>query len=303
MVGYESHYYCGIGFSEEAAPSLNRKRRAPSPSHSDDSEDDSESDSVQWLETSEVQPPPENVERFLKATFSKCLPQAKRRQLYKMYPRADIPLLHSPVADKDISNVLGRDFPIYGDQQQARIQSAVLAASGPLIGLWSDLSRQGFSGKSEELMPVKAVIEVCQQTLALIGNASCYINESRRNDIISKIKQKRPRLGSFLQDVCKDLGEPSRELFGPTAKKRISERAQTIKDFNESLRSLDSLDKSSRQSSRGRFLGKDSRTRYGGTPGLSKKPYINQKKVFQPLNPAQRRGYNKGNQHQQPKDL
>ena len=107
-----------------------------------------------------------------------------------MYPRADIPLLHSPVADKDISNVLGRDFPIHGDQQQARIQSAVLAASGPLIGLWSDLSRQGFSGKSEELMPVKAVIEVCQQTLALIGNVSCYTNESRRNDIISKIKQK-----------------------------------------------------------------------------------------------------------------
>ena len=46
---------------------------------------------------------------------------------------------------------------------------AVLAASGPLIGLWSYLSRQGFSGKSEELMPLKAVIEVCQQTLALIG--------------------------------------------------------------------------------------------------------------------------------------
>ena len=84
-------------------------------------------------------------------------------------------------------------------------------------------------------------------------NASCYINESRRNVIISKIKQKRPRLGSFLQDVCKDLGEPSREFFGPTAKKQISERAQTIKDFNESIRSLDSLDKSSRQSSRGHF--------------------------------------------------
>ena len=43
-----------VGFSEEAAPRLNRKRRAPSPSQSDDLEDDSESDSVQWLETSEV---------------------------------------------------------------------------------------------------------------------------------------------------------------------------------------------------------------------------------------------------------
>ena len=66
-----------VGFSEEAAPRLNRKRRASSPSLSDDSEDDSESDSVQWLETSEVQPPPENVERFLKATISKMSPPSK----------------------------------------------------------------------------------------------------------------------------------------------------------------------------------------------------------------------------------
>ena len=86
------------------------------------------------------------------------------------------------MADKDILNVLGRYFPIHGDQQQARIQSAVLAALGPLIGQWSDLSKKGFSGKSEELTPVKAVVEVCQQT------PSCYINEFRQNDIISKIK-------------------------------------------------------------------------------------------------------------------
>lgn len=117
------------------------------------------------FDTHEVPPPPENVKRFLKATFSKCLP-TKRRHLH-------------PRADKDISNVLGRDFPRQGDQQLAKVQKAVLAASGPLIGLWSDLSSQGFSGKSYELMPVKSVIEVCQQSLALVGNASCFINELR----------------------------------------------------------------------------------------------------------------------------
>ena len=86
---------------------------------------------------------------------------------------------------------------------------------------------------------MKAVIEVCQQT------PSCYVNESRQNDIISKIKQKRPPLGSFLQDVCKDLGNCLVSSLDLQLKKRISERAQTIKDFHESLCSLDCLNKSS----------------------------------------------------------
>ena len=73
---------------------------------------------------------------------------------------------------------LGRDFPLLGDQQLSKIQSAILAASGQIIGLWLDPSNEGFS---EKLMPVKTVIETGQQTLALIGNASCYINESRWN--------------------------------------------------------------------------------------------------------------------------
>ena len=187
------------------------------------------------FDTHEVPPPPENVERFLKATFSKCLP-TKRRRLYSLHPRAD----------KDISNVLGRDFPRQGDQQLAKVQKAVLAASGPLIGLWSDLSSQGFSGKSYELMPVKSVIEVCQQSLALVGNASCFINELRS-------------LGSFLQEVCKDLEEPSRELFGLVARNGYQ---RGPKDFNESLRSLDSLDKSQHQFSKSRFLGGGLRTKY-----------------------------------------
>jgi hypothetical protein len=60
------------------------------------------------------------------------------------------------VADKDISSVLGPEFPSEVYQCLFKIQTAVLAASGPIIGLLSDFVHQGFSGKGEdELMPIE----------------------------------------------------------------------------------------------------------------------------------------------------
>lgn len=130
----------------------------------------------------------------------------------------------------------------------ARIQSATLAASKPLISLWSDISKAGFSGKDAELIPVKETLQVVKESLALIGNCSSYINEVRRQSIINKVKPRKPHLASFLQDVCK-------ELFGPTVKKRISERAQTMMNFNESIRSMDPPAKPRYITSKCRFLG------------------------------------------------
>ena len=171
----------------------------------------------------------------------------------------------------------------------SRIQSSVLSSAAPMLNLWADLTHQGFIGNQDELIPVKTVLEVCQQTLALVGNASSYISETRRSVIIDKVKLRRPRLASFLQDICKeDPGEPTKELFGPTFKKRITERAQTIKDFNQSLRSLDSPFAGPSQTSRKRFLGKDSKARYGSFSSLPKPtPYTN-RRVFQPPHPKHR---------------
>ena len=95
----------------------------------------------------------------------------------------------------------GSEFPAHADQRLSKIQSSVLSSSGPLIKLWSDLSHQGFNGESDGLIPVKSVLDVCQQTLALVGNASSYINEMRCNDIIDKVKFKCPQIAAFLQDI------------------------------------------------------------------------------------------------------
>ena len=86
--------------------------------------------------------------------------------------------------------------------------------------------------------------------------------------VIAAVKPKRPKLANFLEEVCKEKAvEPNLELFGPAVKKRINERAATIKSFNESL-DYDS-------SKKNRFLGRGPSAKYGSGSGahVSQKPY------------------------------
>ena len=121
------------------------------------------------------------------------------------------------------------------------------------------MARDGFTGKSDELIPTKDVLKVVREALALIGNASSYISTNRRMAIIDKVKVYRPRLASFLKEVCsEELGDAGGELFGPSAKKKLAERAETIKAFNEVLTKIDPPSKagSSRSSTtEGHFWG------------------------------------------------
>uniref|UniRef100_A0A1X7T8L4 Reverse transcriptase domain-containing protein n=1 Tax=Amphimedon queenslandica TaxID=400682 RepID=A0A1X7T8L4_AMPQE len=130
---------------------------------------------------------------------------------------------------------MGCDFSTDQDKQLVKIKSSNLSALGPAIGLLIDLAKQDFSGHTNKLIPVRDVMEVLKETLVLVGNAY--------------------QLASFLQEICSEIiGEPSGELFDPTAKKRITEQAQTIKDFKELLRSLDSASKR-KSSFKSHFLG------------------------------------------------
>ena len=113
------------------------------------------------------------------------------------------PSPQSPAVDKDITSILGYDFPTNQDKQYVKIQSSILPAVGPAIGLLIDLAKQDFSGDTGELIPVKDIIEVLKETLVLVGSASCFISEIRRLlGIINTIKPKHPRLASFLQEIC-----------------------------------------------------------------------------------------------------
>ena len=75
----------------------------------------------------------------------------------------------------------------------------------------------------------------------LIGNASSYISETRRKAAIDTIKQSRPKLAKFLTEIYKeDLGEASGDLFGPQARQKVIERANTIEAFNKALAKIES---------------------------------------------------------------
>ena len=122
------------------------------------------------------------------------------------------------------------------DKQLARIQASVLATYAPVINLWSQLEDQGLSGKPNDLIPVSEVLKISKTALMLIGNASNYISETRRRVAIDTVKQSRPKLAKFLREICKeDLGEASGDLFGPRARQKVTERANTIQAINKAL--------------------------------------------------------------------
>lgn len=102
-----------------------------------------------------------------------------------------------------------------------------------------------------------------QDTLALIGNASAYISQARRQGIVEKLRADRPQLATFMKEVCKgELTEPSKELFGQELKQRLNERADTIKSFDKALTMLDPP-----KPRNGRFLARGSSARYSSNSG------------------------------------
>ena len=85
------------------------------------------------------------------------------------------------------------------------------------------------------------VLKISKTTLMPIGNASNYISETRRRVVIDTIKQSRPKLAKFLREICnEDLGEASGDLFGPRARQKVIERANTIEAFNKALARVES---------------------------------------------------------------
>ena len=128
--------------------------------------------------------------------------------------------------DHDIKGALGKDIPEKSDTQLAKIQATVLASAAPLINFWAHLLETEVS--LEDQIPAGEVVQVMQDCLVLIGNASNYVSQARRNNIIQTLSKSRPKLGSFMKDMCNDnLSNTRGELFGPDIRERSwTERAQ-----------------------------------------------------------------------------
>ena len=250
---------------------------------SDNEESDDDFDLESYYTTDSGNDTPDEVKKFLKSTFKRCLPRKRHRAIALEYPKPNLDVAKVPRADKDISNILDQSFPTRSDKQLSRIRAAILASSGPLTSLWSQMSMNGFTGKSDELMATKDVMRVIRESLALIGNASSYVSLNQRLTIVDKVKESRPQLASFLKEVCsEDLGDNGRESFGPAVKKKLGERADTIKAFNEALTKLDPPAKAEKdKATSSRFLGRSSDAKYGGAPSYQHSKLYANHRVFQ----------------------
>ena len=235
----------------------------------------------------------EEVKAFIGSTFRRSIPKRKRQEIAREYPKPDLPAAKVPKIDSDILGALGGEFPMSNDKQLARIQASVLATCAPLINLWSQLEDQGLSGKPNDLIPVSEVLKISKTTLMLIGNASSYISETRWRAVINTIKQARPKLAKFLAEICKeDLGEASGDLFGPQARQKVIERANTIEAFNKALAKVESGPSNTRSmvsSPNCRFLSKRPTVRYGDRSGQTFTPY-NPRQTFNKFRPPKSYG-------------
>ena len=188
------------------------------------------------------------------------------------YPKPNSSAIVVPTLNHDIKGALGKEIP---DKSDAKVQATVVATCAPLANFWSHLAEQQLMGKPEELIPVSKVIKLTQDTLVLIGNASNCISQTRRANIFNSISKSRPKLSSFMKEICKDdLGDTGTQLFGPEVRKKITERANTI-DASPKL-SARLIIPPNHPHSRlpvAIFLSKGPATRYRGVLGRSYTPY------------------------------
>ena len=249
--------------------SVSRKRkRPPTPIQSEDtssSESDEEVDmDPDHYYQSTPKKMPKVVDEFMTKTFQRCIPKKTRLELAKQYPKPSCEAALVPKLDHDIKGALGKDIPERDDTKLAKIQATVLASAAPLTNFWAHLLEMGAS--SEEQIPAGEVVQVMKDSLALIGNASNYMSQTRRSNIIQSLSKSRPKLGSFMKDVCNDnLSNTRGELFGPDIRKKITDRASTIEAFNKAITTVDKPTKSGTSNSR--FLSKRPNASYGGRSG------------------------------------
>ena len=122
------------GTSEEPESDSNPRKRKASDSASEDEGEDPSDLELPWLSEGEALSLPENITSFLKSTFTKCLSREKRKVISMLCPKSDLPMLCTPIADKDIASVLGREFPTVMDVQNSVISFVLSCSHAKSVG-------------------------------------------------------------------------------------------------------------------------------------------------------------------------
>ena len=123
-------------------------------------------------------------------------------------------------------------------------------------------------------MPTGDVLRVAKDTVALIGNASCYISQLRRTEFIGSVNAQHPAVAKLLHDITREgnCGKGP-ELFSPDVHKMVTDRVDTIEAFNKAVSKVESaLNSAPTNRGENHFLYKRP-TMYRGRSGCNYTPY------------------------------
>ena len=176
---------------------------------------------------------PESLEKYVQTHFRSCLSNPVRKAMAKERPLPNSVALKCLEADDAIVDFMGKSFPTKVDKQYKRMQTAVITAAAPALCLWKELEEQGFTSGQGGLMPVDTVLDTLQRSIVLIGNASNYVSQVRRDVIIRKLESNNKGLAVALKSTCKKHQPEEDLLFGSQVRKALNERAQTLDSFKK----------------------------------------------------------------------
>ena len=113
-------------------------------------------------------------------------------------------------------------------------------------------------------MPVDTVLDTLQRSIVLIGNASNYVSQVRRDVIIRKLESHNKGLASVLKSICKKHQPEEDLLFGSQVHKALNERAQTLDSFKKVASKVSQPQSTSRSSWKEKKFFRDSPARDHG---------------------------------------
>ena len=218
--------------------------------------------------------PPDPIVKYLEKHFKHCLSKQEREALFKEHPRPDTAVCVFPRVDKYITDFLGRYMPKDRDAELMRIQAAVLAIARPLTSSWQKLQETEAEYGEEILVPASEVLGMIQRTLCLVGNASEYISQTRRTNILEAID---PSWSSY---AAEEFPGAKDSLFGEAFQVNLTERVEK----DTALAKAVSITKKQKKESNhtftprsnpgdDRFFRRGPPARYGGRQGKNAIPY------------------------------
>ena len=144
------------------------------------------------------------VKDYLERHFCCSLTKRERKAMLKADLKPDTTVTCSPETDEFLK-MFWKEKLNLKDEEMRSVQTALLNATGPLCGLWSQIQQQGLDKEAHQ---VSVVLETIQRTLVFLGNTNHLLSEKRWLGVLSSIDSKLTKYakGGF--------SEAGKHLFG-----------------------------------------------------------------------------------------